>query len=229
VVDDGVDGVDYFVDKRLCGSVVFCKGTSKAHTRGVYWKCSVNSASACRAVSAILKAVEMLSQNAIVVEGDVMLVYAEAHFSRPPTAMLPGSRLHSKFDLHPLSNFFLHTYLFGVAAIKKAVHYDTSPALHSAETRAIELSSDISPEQFLMVHLTRGTSFHQCLSLKLGFEEEFNPSAGSADYEVIQATQHNHHNLYAIIALPTVYKPCVSSIEDFNSLFFSLEAVAAEA
>lgn len=47
----------------------------------------------------------MLSQNAIVVEGDVMLVYAEAHFSRPPTAMLPGSRLQCKNDLHLLSYF----------------------------------------------------------------------------------------------------------------------------
>lgn len=80
-----------------------------------------------------------------------------------------------------------------------------------------------------MVHLTRRISFHQCLSLKLGFEEEFNPSTGSADYEVIQATQYNHHNLYAIIALPTVYKSRVSCIKDFTSLFFPLEAVAADA
>ena len=62
-------------------------------TRGVYWKCSVSSASACRAVSAILKAVEMLPQDAIATVGDVMLVYTEARFFGPPTTTLPGSRL----------------------------------------------------------------------------------------------------------------------------------------
>lgn len=42
----------------------------------------------------------------------------------------------------------------GVTAIKNVVYYDTSPALHSAAATVIKLSSDISPEQFLMVYLT---------------------------------------------------------------------------
>ena len=38
--------------------------------------------------------------------------------------------------------------------IKKTVCYDSSPALHIAEARVIELSSGTSLAQFLMVFLT---------------------------------------------------------------------------
>jgi hypothetical protein len=66
VVDDGVDGVDDFVDEGLWGGggLVLCQGgIGRARTRGVYWKCSVSRASACRAESAILEAGEMVVAN----------------------------------------------------------------------------------------------------------------------------------------------------------------------
>ena len=49
--------------------------------------------------------------------------------------------------------FLLHTYLVGATEIKKSVCYDSSPALHIAAARVIELSSGTSLAQFLMVYL----------------------------------------------------------------------------
>ena len=51
-----------------------------------------------------------------------------------------------------LANIFLD--LVGATAIKKAVCYDSSPALHIAEARVVECPSGPSPAEFLMVFLT---------------------------------------------------------------------------
>ena len=56
-------------------------------------------------------------------------------------------------------SFLLHTYLVGATVIKKTVCYDSSPALHIAEARVIELSSGTSLAQFLMVFLTFEASY----------------------------------------------------------------------
>lgn len=62
----------------------------------------------------------------------------------------------------PTPIFSLHTYLIGASVIKKTVSHDLRPALHSAEAKVIELSSDISLVQFLMVllNLQEAFSFH---------------------------------------------------------------------
>ena len=49
--------------------------------------------------------------------------------------------------------FSPHTYLFGPLVIKQTSRHDSSPALHNAAASVIELSSDISLEQFLMVYI----------------------------------------------------------------------------
>jgi len=48
--------------------------------------------------------------------------------------------------------------------IKKTVSHDLRPALHSAEAKVIELSSDISLVQFLMVLLTSRGFFFSLMS-----------------------------------------------------------------
>ena len=81
-----------------------------------------------------------------------------------------------------LSLFFLHTYLVGATAIKKAVCYDSSPALHSAAARVIELLSGTSLAQFLMVY-PFGTFFSLESCLVRGFEEErWSESRGCCKY-----------------------------------------------
>lgn len=55
-----------------------------------------------------------------------------------------------KFVQQSTPLFLLHTYLVGTLAIKKALGYDLSPALHSAEVKVIELPSGTSSAKFLM-------------------------------------------------------------------------------
>ena len=55
--------------------------------------------------------------------------------------------------------------------IKKTVCYDSSPALHIAEARVIELSSGTSLAQFLIVYLP--ISFHHAGALCDGLEKRF--------------------------------------------------------
>ena len=57
--------------------------------------------------------------------------------------------------------------------IKKTVCYDSSPALHIAEARVIELSSGTSLAQFLMVrlHLKRLLLFIDVLALSEALEK----------------------------------------------------------
>ena len=79
--------------------------------------------------------------------------------SRPPTRHGPPKYMNTSPPPFP-SFLFLHTYLVGATVIKKTVCYDSSPALHIAEARVIELSSGTSLAQFLMVFLTqRGFTF----------------------------------------------------------------------
>ena len=68
------------------------------------------------------------------------------------TSAYPAVNFHYKIPSPSLSiSFLLHTYLVGAIVIKKTVCYDSSPALHIAEARVIELPSGTSLAQFLMV------------------------------------------------------------------------------
>ena len=71
----------------------------------------------------------------------------------------------------PSSSFPLHTYLGLPGAIKKALRYDSNPALHIAAVRAVEYTSVSSRPQFLMV-LFSEFLFVGSLALMLVLEEE---------------------------------------------------------
>ena len=81
---------------------------------------------------------------------------------------LPGpfDRAHITLAIHHV-DIFLHTYLVGATAIKKAVRYDLSPALHIAVARIIELASATSPAEFLLAFIRiTSTSFINVVAIR---------------------------------------------------------------
>ena len=74
----------------------------------------------------------------------------------------PGTRLRVYISCKLPLLFLPHTYLVGATVIKKTVCYDSSPALHIAEARVIELPSGTSLAQFLMALRHQDACFHHC-------------------------------------------------------------------
>lgn len=76
--------------------------------------------------------------------------------------------------LSPSPEPSLHTYLVGATAIKKAACHDSSPALHIAEARIVELASATSPAEFLLAFTPiASASFIIVVAIRDPLEKDF--------------------------------------------------------
>lgn len=76
----------------------------------------------------------------------------------------------------------------GTIAIKKAVCYNLSPALHSAATKIVSYVSASLSAKFLLANLLLKASFHQCDRFMWSIEEEFSFVIVSIHYRTIKIT-----------------------------------------
>ena len=121
--------------------------------------------------------VTLICEEIYVMTSKSLLLLVTKSASEPaPPAPTPYPALYPEYIIaspSTSSNFFLHTYLVGATAIKKAVRYSSNPALHIAEVRAVEWPSGPSLAEFLMASTKRKLLFIVGIDLVSRFREEF--------------------------------------------------------